>query len=109
MVVAGMLESFGFQAAGFESAGSLLKSSQLQETSCLIVDVQMPGMNGFQLQRHLAASGYKIPAGWTRHRQPPRLDVCALFNPIVVRMVSSKSSSLNGLLRNATAPACIAC
>jgi FixJ family two-component response regulator len=56
-----LIESFGFQAAGFESAESLLKSSQLHETSCLIVDVQMPGMNGLQLQRHLAASGYKIP------------------------------------------------
>jgi FixJ family two-component response regulator len=56
-----LIESFGFQAAGFESAESLLKSGQLHETSCLIVDVQMPGMNGLQLQRHLAASGYKIP------------------------------------------------
>src|SRR5437762_2700930 len=56
-----LIESFGFQAAGFESAESLLKSGQLGETSCLIVDVQMPGMNGLQLQRHLASAGYKIP------------------------------------------------
>ena len=51
----------GFKQQFFESAESLLKYGQLQETSCLIVDVQMPGMNGIQLQRHLAASGYKIP------------------------------------------------
>jgi len=56
-----LIESFGFQAAGFESADSLLKSSQLRETSCLIIDVRMPGMNGLQLQSHLAAAGYKIP------------------------------------------------
>ena len=56
-----LIQSFGFQAAAFESAESLLSSDQLQETSCLIVDVQMPGMDGLQLQRHLAASGYKIP------------------------------------------------
>jgi FixJ family two-component response regulator len=56
-----LIQSFGFQAAAFESAESLLKSGQLQETSCLLVDLQMPGMNGLQLQRHLAASGYKIP------------------------------------------------
>src|SRR6201987_172435 len=56
-----LIESFGFQAAGFESAESLLKSSQLQETSCLIIDVRMPGMNGLQLQSHLAAAGDKIP------------------------------------------------
>jgi FixJ family two-component response regulator len=56
-----LIESFGFQAAGFESAESLLKSGQLHHTSCLIVDVQMPGMNGLQLQSHLAAVGCKIP------------------------------------------------
>ena len=56
-----LIESFGFQAAGFESADSLLKFSQLQETACLIVDVRMPGMNGLQLQSHLAIAGYKIP------------------------------------------------
>jgi FixJ family two-component response regulator len=56
-----LIQSFGFQAAAFESAESFLKSGQLHQTSCLIVDVQMPGMNGLQLQRHLAASGYKLP------------------------------------------------
>ena len=56
-----LIESLGFRAAGFESADSLLKSSQLRQTSCLIIDVRMPGMNGLQLQSHLAAAGYKIP------------------------------------------------
>ena len=56
-----LIESFGFQAAGFESAESLLRSGQLDETLCLIIDVRMPGMNGLQLQTHLAAAGHKIP------------------------------------------------
>ena len=56
-----LIESFGFRAAAFESAESYLRSAQAQETSCLIVDVQMPGMNGLQLQSHLAAAGYGIP------------------------------------------------
>ena len=56
-----LIESFGFQAAAFESAETFLQSGQLQETSCLIVDVQMPGMNGLQLQSHLATAGCKIP------------------------------------------------
>jgi FixJ family two-component response regulator len=56
-----LVQSFGFQAAAYESAESLMTSGQLQETSCIIVDLQMPGMNGLQLQRHLAASGYNIP------------------------------------------------
>jgi len=56
-----LIESFGFHAAGFESADSFLRSTQLQETSCLVIDVRMPGMDGLQLQRYLAAAGYKIP------------------------------------------------
>ena len=56
-----LIESFGFHAAAFESAESFLKSGQLHETSCLIIDIQMPGMNGLQLQSQLAAAGYKVP------------------------------------------------
>ena len=56
-----LVESFGYQAAVFESAESFLKSDQLYDTSCLVVDIQMPGMNGLQLQSHLAGEGYSIP------------------------------------------------
>ena len=56
-----LVESFGFRAAAFESAENFLKSGQLHDTSCLIVDVQMPGMDGLALQSELAAAGYDIP------------------------------------------------
>ena len=56
-----LIESFGYRAVVFESAESFLKSDQLYDTSCLVVDIQMPGMNGLQLQRHLADAGYSIP------------------------------------------------
>jgi FixJ family two-component response regulator len=56
-----LIESFDFRAAAFESAESFLESAQLHDTSCLLVDVQMQGMNGLQLQSKLAAAGYSIP------------------------------------------------
>jgi FixJ family two-component response regulator len=56
-----LIESFGFRAAAFESAESFLKSAELHDTSCLLVDIQMPGMNGLQLQRELAVAGCGIP------------------------------------------------
>jgi FixJ family two-component response regulator len=56
-----LIESFGFRAAAFESAEIFLGSGHLHDTSCLILDVQMPGMNGLQLQSHLAAAGCGIP------------------------------------------------
>jgi FixJ family two-component response regulator len=56
-----LIESFGFRATAFASAESFLKSDQLHDTSCLILDVRMPGMNGLELQSKLAAAGYGIP------------------------------------------------
>lgn len=56
-----LIESFGFRAAAFASAESFLESGQLQDTSCLILDVRLPGMNGFELQRELAVAGHGIP------------------------------------------------
>lgn len=56
-----LIESFGFRAEAFESAETFLNSGHLHDTSCLIVDVQMPGMNGLQLQSHLAAAKCGIP------------------------------------------------
>ena len=40
-----LLYSFGYQAAVFESAEAFLKSGQLRDTSCLLLDVQMPELN----------------------------------------------------------------
>ena len=56
-----LIESFGYRAAVFESAEVLLKSRQLHDTSCLIVDAQMPGISGLELQSQLAAKGCSIP------------------------------------------------
>jgi len=51
----------GFVVEVFASADEFLLSDRLHDTSCLVLDVQMPGMNGLQLQSHLAAAGYRIP------------------------------------------------
>lgn len=56
-----LIESFGFRAAAFESAENFLESEILRDTSCVLVDIRMPGMNGLELQRHLAAKGFNTP------------------------------------------------
>jgi FixJ family two-component response regulator len=43
------------------SAESFLQSSSVAETRCLILDVQMPGMSGLELQDHLSRLGSEIP------------------------------------------------
>ena len=56
-----LVRSLGFVAMTFESAEDLLKSRRRRSLSCMIVDVQMPGMTGFELHNRLVASGKPIP------------------------------------------------
>jgi len=56
-----LIRSFGFAVEAFASAEEFLTSDRLRDTRCLILDVRMPGMNGFELQRRLAASHHEIP------------------------------------------------
>jgi FixJ family two-component response regulator len=59
--VRGLMKSLGYTAEAFASAEEFLNSRQVPGTSCLITDVQMPGMTGLDLHRHLVASGKTIP------------------------------------------------
>ena len=56
-----LIRSFGFSVAVFSSAREFLLSSHVRDTACLILDQQMPHMNGLQLQSHLAQAGCRIP------------------------------------------------
>ena len=55
-----LVESIGYIAEGFRSAEDFLKSPQLPKTDCLILDIRMPSMDGFELQRRLAAENHRI-------------------------------------------------
>jgi len=54
-----LVESLGYKAIAFESAQHFLASSVVADTTCLITDVQMPGLNGLELQEALKARGYQ--------------------------------------------------
>ena len=56
-----LVGAFGFKAVAFTSAREFLGSSLVEETRCLILDVRMPGMDGLELQRHLANVDKQIP------------------------------------------------
>src|SRR6478672_3475306 len=56
-----LLRQFGFAAQAFSSAEAFLASDVVNETSCLILDVAMPGMSGPDLQRELTRRGREIP------------------------------------------------
>ena len=56
-----LVRSLGYVAMAFECAEDLLKSKRRRRVSCLIADVQMPGMTGVELHNRLVASGEPIP------------------------------------------------
>src|SRR6516164_8993374 len=56
-----LVESMGYKTSTFESAEHFLQSSMLAETACLITDLQMPGLNGLELQEALRSQGYHTP------------------------------------------------
>jgi FixJ family two-component response regulator len=56
-----LVRSLGYIAHTFASADEFLRSSQRNDTSCVIADVQMPGMSGIELQTLLQTQGHKLP------------------------------------------------
>jgi FixJ family two-component response regulator len=56
-----LLREFGFAVAAFSSAEAFLASDALSETSCLLLDVAMPGMSGPELEQELTRRRHAIP------------------------------------------------
>jgi FixJ family two-component response regulator len=56
-----LIRSLGYDAQVFASAEEYLQSDKLNDSSCLITDLHMPGMSGTDLQDRLIADGYEIP------------------------------------------------
>ena len=56
-----LLREFGFAAEAFSSARAFLASDVVSQTSCLLLDVAMPGMSGPELQQELIRRRRDIP------------------------------------------------
>ncbi len=56
-----LLRALGLETQTFESAEAFLQSAPVTEWSCVISDVNMPGLSGIELQRSLLARGRRIP------------------------------------------------
>ena len=76
--VHGALKSVGLRARAFGSAEEFLKSGILDETGCLITDLQMPGMSGLELQAKLAQDDCRIPIIFITAYGEPRMRAQAI-------------------------------
>ena len=85
-----LMTSLGYTVEAFPSAADFLASPLLRATACLVSDVQMPGMTGVELYRHLVDVGHRIPTilvtaypdELTRRRALKDGVVCYLSKPV---------------------------
>ena len=85
-----LMTAVGYTVEAFPSATEFLASPLLTATACLVSDVQMPGMTGVELHRHLIDAGHPIPTilvtaypdEVTRRRALKDGVVCYLCKPV---------------------------
>jgi FixJ family two-component response regulator len=56
-----LLRSAGFEVKAFSSGEEFLQSGDLNVGACVVLDIRMPGLTGFDLQEKLASKGVRIP------------------------------------------------
>ena len=61
VTTASLVRSFGWKTRVFASAEEFLQSAHIEDTSCLISDVRMPGMSGIDMYARLLELGYNLP------------------------------------------------
>jgi FixJ family two-component response regulator len=56
-----LLRTAGFTVKTFDSAETLLSSDRLDQINCLVLDIHLGGLNGFDLQERVAGTHPEIP------------------------------------------------
>jgi len=59
--VARVLRTAGYQVSQYESASKLLENLPAAARGCILLDLQMPGLNGLELQQTLGKIGFELP------------------------------------------------
>jgi FixJ family two-component response regulator len=59
--IKGLVSLEGLRVETFESAQQFLQSERPNLPGCVVLDVELPGLSGLDLQRELASRGIKLP------------------------------------------------
>jgi FixJ family two-component response regulator len=66
-----LLEACGHEAVSYASAEELLAAQERERATCLILDVRLPGLSGFELRERLVDQGSDVPVIYvTAHDDP---------------------------------------
>jgi FixJ family two-component response regulator len=56
-----LLRSVDLDVETFSSAEEFLRNPKQGQSACILIDIRMPGLTGFDLQRRLLSEGIQIP------------------------------------------------
>ncbi len=71
--IASLVRSAGYDACTYESGEAFLAAAEIDRTDCLIVDMNMPGMSGLDLQSRLREAGCPFPVVVITARPTPQI------------------------------------
>ena len=57
----GLVRSLGYAVRTYTSAEDVLDSNHVDDMSCLLTDLHLPGLSGVELHRRLLANGFALP------------------------------------------------
>ncbi len=99
----GLVHSAGYLSVVFSSGAAFLASSLKQTIDCLILDIEMPGMDGLYVQRQLAAMHYSYPIIIvTGHEGEPR-EIAQKQGAFAVLPKTSSGEALLSVIKSALA------
>lgn len=102
--LARLLSVSSFDIETYGSARDFLKSLKAGAPDCLVVDLHMPELTGFDLQRRLARAGIRIPTiVITAYNEPGLRERCQLAGAAAFLAKPLDRSTLLGAIHSATA------
>ena len=87
-----LLQASGHEVSSFASAEALLASEDRRRVGCLVLDVRLPGLSGFELRDRLVEEGSHAPVVYmTAHDEPAARERAALeAAPLFMKPVDGK-------------------
>ena len=99
-----LLRLAGYRSTAFHSAERFLAQDAHESFSCLLVDIQLGGMSGLEMQRHLAMKGCNVPVIFvTAHDDPSARDEAVRSGCAGFFAKTESGERILGAIRAATA------
>jgi FixJ family two-component response regulator len=96
------LSSLGYRACGFGSAEEFIAGEGAEPYDCVITDIHMPGMSGFDLKRRLLARNSSVPVIMiTGHAEPGLEGRAAAIGAVCLLRKPFEADALTDCLRRA--------